>query len=344
MGYTLTQTHYSTGDGIAAHPTLSFSTPQDVYKTMDITDKSRLNALKTFFNDRHVVVAWHNGTADDECRCNGFHTHLIAHCPNKIWHDQQWRTCRSKLAAAGANVRTQGINNLPGIINDLTSKPKVVVGSNNALLCSKLIKYKNSQSLSVTEFNQIFTDDETVPEASAEDGGQSGFMADMLGWQEKSGVSVPEKKLTDSMNIAEYIKSLTSTDTTDAADMTLHNICKNKPGQNPTATATASETKLPETKTVKKIGVLRELLDKYSKYTQQDLLRAIIRLGDCDDIKNYRILKTSPNFNTIWNQVIAEISAEKAEKGSTYLDSLMTYVNQTDQGLTRAETASLFLG
>ena len=95
-----------------------------------------------------------------------------------------------------------------------------------------------------------------------EDGGQSCFMADMLGWKTKSAVSATETKSNDPISIAEYIKSLTSSDAPDASNVTLYNLCKNKQGQEPTATAT--ETKLPETKTVKKMSVLREMIDKYS--------------------------------------------------------------------------------
>ncbi|KAL4217968.1 hypothetical protein ACF0H5_022706 [Mactra antiquata] len=307
---------------------------------MDISEKTPLNAIKQFCNEHPCTIFWHNGTTDDACKVNGFHMHIIVYNKGNLWHDSSWRTCRKKLTNANVTVRVQKVKSLPAILNHLQQSPRILVGCNNVKLCAALIRYKDYKA--DYDIADQFQGDEHVSESAADDNGQSSFLSDMMGWKEQSAVSNDDDNDSDhEISISDYIMNLAQKP--DSPTTSFEDICRDKKPKDPKE-KDESKKMLPATKGLQKMDVLRSLISKYDRHTQHELLTSIIKAGDKDDLTNWRTLKCSPQFVLVWNQVIAEIAAEKVSTGTTYCDTLLTADIDTDESyLTVAETAQLFM-
>lgn len=109
---------------------------------MNDAQKIVANEVKRFLNFRPMTCMWHNGTVDQGCEFHGLHLHVVMQSAYKIIDSSYCKRLKKKLAAYGISVRTQKVNKALAILAHLQKEPRVLVGSNNLILCAKLIQTK----------------------------------------------------------------------------------------------------------------------------------------------------------------------------------------------------------
>lgn len=327
-----TEAMYTSVQGIRHRPTLSWSTPNAIYSNMSVAQRSPLNALKAFLNDHPCMVSWHNGKTDDLCKVNGFHMHVVVQTTTILWHDHAWRAVRQKLQNAGIIVRCQKVRNLPGLLSHLQEKPRFLVGCNNAEMCRVLIADAPS-SLTNQEVINLFVEDNDVCDGRAETG-QVEFFQAMTGWTDRSAVgqsSVPSSN-TAEFNISTFLLGGPSESFKTSSPFG-HIVADKVDGDEPPCAST---------RTSKKVTVCQCLMSKYGTHDPSALLAAILDGEDGDDLQTFRVLRTTPQFNIIWDQAIMEIQAVQRKAGVTYADRLMTGTLPCDLNTMTVSDTSVF--
>lgn len=327
-----TEAMYTSVQGIRHRPTLSWSTPNNIYSNMSVAQRSPLNALKAFLNDHPCMVSWHNGNSDDMCKINGFHMHVVVQKSTLLWHDHAWRAVRQKLQNAGIIVRCQKVNNLPGLLSHLQERPRFLVGCNNAEMCRVLIADTPS-AMSDQELRHVFIEDHDVSDGRAESG-QVEFFQAMTGWTDRSSVgsTLVSPTTTSEFNISSFLLGGPSEPFKTTSPFGKMVADKVDGGEQPCAS----------TRTSKKVTVCQDLMSKYHTHDPSGLLAAILDGEDGDDLQTFRVLRTTPQFTVIWDQAVMEIQAVQRKAGVTYADRLMTATLPCDLNTMTVSDTSLF--
>lgn len=126
-------------NGIRDNPIYHFSTPVHTYNVMNDAQKIVTNEIKRFLNNRPMAAMWHNGNSDKDCQFHGLNLHVVMHSAYKIIDSAPCKRLKKKLAAYGISLRTQNVNKALALLAHLQKEPRVLLGSNNLMLCAKLI-------------------------------------------------------------------------------------------------------------------------------------------------------------------------------------------------------------
>lgn len=335
-GVYATQAMYASAQGIKHRPTLSWSTPNNIYSSMSVVQRSPLNALKGFLNDHPCVVSWHNGKTDDLCRINGFHMHIVVQKGSVLWHDNAWRAIRQKLQNAGITVRCQKVKSLSSVLYHLQEKPRFLAGCNNAGLCKILITGAQ-QSITDQEMSSLFSEDNDMVDGQAEMG-QVDFFQAMTGWTNTSAVgsTSPGTSGSQEFNISNFLMG--------GPSEIAPKFQTNSPFGQIVSDKESNEAVCPSTRTSKKVVVCQGLIAKYGTHDPTGLLDAIMEGEDSDDLETFRVLKCTPQFHIIWDQAVMEIQAIQRKAGVTYVDQLFNATIPGDLNTMPVEdTASFWL-
>lgn len=126
-------------------PALAYSTPMDIYNGMNETEQKANNAVKTLFNGLPSVFIWHNGDEDSRCQFHGLHIHGIVYVPTDttLCQLQIFRKSKLSLKEQGIILRSEVVRNETALMIHLQQQPRVVMGCNNLVLLSKLVKTRS---------------------------------------------------------------------------------------------------------------------------------------------------------------------------------------------------------
>ena len=322
--------------GLLPKPVMVFCTKQEIYKTLSMEQKAPLNAFKSYINEHPTCIAWHNGKVDDACKINGFHLHAVIMCENELCKDNGWRTLRSKLEQYGMVIRTKKVRNLRGLLAHFNEKPRLIGGCNNIFL-AKFAKEGIDRHMKLEE---SLLEDEKMPPLLKEADEVNEFLSHMLGWEDTVNVSPPRNKDPSYMTINDIFFSDTPIESPRHVPQpprrsTFNDIVEDKP---------APSKSLPATKTSEKVGVLKELCKRYNCFDQGQLLTTLMAESD-EDVKQWRILRTSPNFNVIWSTCMEELKSEKIVANKTYGEIFVDTIQkkeETGMTMTVSETAQFW--
>lgn len=314
---------YSGVYGILPKPVMQFATKQIVYKDLSMEKKGPLNAFKSFINEHPTCVAWHNGTIEDACKINGFHLHAVIVCEQELCRFHPWRTVRQKLENFGIVVRTQRIKNLRAIMAHIAERPRLIMGVNNVYL-ARYGKEGIDRKLQMDDPEQ-FVNDDKMP--AMKDALETDFMSDLLGWQQTTAVSDNDDDSDGSIKVEDIFFAATPMPDAPVTGQQPHksrfvDLVANK--------ATEKTKALPATKTSEKVGILKDLCGRYETRDQTELLHKIME-NSTDDLKQWRILRTAPNFNVIWQTTMEEFKGEEIVNKVSYLDQYIEKMNKLDQ-------------
>ena len=297
--------------GILPKPVMTFCTKQEQYKQLAMEMKAPLNAFKTYINEHPSIIAWHNGNVDDKCNINGFHCHAVIICNTELWCDHSWRTLRGKMEAYGIVVRTQTVRNLLGLLAHLHEHPRLIVGCNNVFLA----RYAKEGIDNNIKLQENMEEDEKLPPLMPDKDDTNDFLCNMLKWSDETAVS-PKK------------------DQEELQYMTVIDLVADK-SEKPKG--------LPTTKTSEKVGILKELCQRYNCFDQSKLLTTLMAESE-DDVRQWRILRTSPNFNVIWTTCMEELKSEKVIANKKYGELFIEWAkrNEFEENMSVCETAALW--
>ena len=94
-------------------------------------------------------------------------------------------------------------------------------------------------------------------------------------------------------------------------------------------------------KTATKVDMIKEMVERYNQRSIDDLLKAIMRTGDKQELEAFRTLKLGPNFQQIFCQAISEIDISRKLVGHTFVDTLMNEAEPAkDQRLRKRPSCS----
>ena len=96
-------------------------------------------------------------------------------------------------------------------------------------------------------------------------------------------------------------------------------------------------------KTATKVDMIKEMVERYGQRSIDDLLKAIMRTGDKQELEAFRTLKLGPNFQQIFCQAISEIDISRKLVGHTFVDTLMNEAEPAKDCMETTETAILFV-
>lgn len=239
-----TDYHNST-NGIRDLPVYSFATPADIYSSMTDDQQQACNAIKRFCNKFPTAFIWHNGLADKACQFNGLHIHLIMSTQGRLQELGPFRTMKHILYRYGMHVHQQKVRSLDAILAHLQEKPRELLGANNLILCSRLIKSNKNKILLYADINIDFNIDETDEKKAELDQGNN--MSNLLQYN-------PEQAKTST--IADIIHKLAEQDQMPEGE-TFNAILRNKV---PNVTK-----RLPVSHAASKVDVLKNFIIKYKK-------------------------------------------------------------------------------
>lgn len=100
---------------------------------------------------------------------------------------------------------------------------------------------------------------------------------------------------------------------------------------------------LPMTKPADNVDRIKHLMRKYSKFTDEDLLKEIMKEGDPNDVREIRILCTMHYFQQVLRQAVTEIKLEDELNGLTYIDKFIQECPSPPDVMTVEETAQLYI-
>lgn len=306
-------------DGIIDHPTLQFATPKPIFDNFTEQQKDATNILKSFCNKRPTCYFWHNGTPDDGCQFNGLHIHLIVQNPYPIYMQHTYKVMKKVLLKYGIQVKCQKVKYLEALMNHLQKEPRILLGYNNLGLAARLKKTRGDNpfyaGLDITDFDE----DEEVQQKNRDDGGA--FMTGILKYKKER--TIP--------SMSQVINQLSQADNMDRADSGVESIKLGDGSQKP----------LAMTKQAHNVDRLKELMRKYNKYTDEELMRAVVTSRDTTDLMTMRILSTMSYYKTTLSQAVTEIRLENEVMGVTYIDKFIRECPSPTDTLNVEQTAEL---
>lgn len=166
-----------------------------------------------------------------------------------------------------------------------------------------------------------FEDDEEVQQKSKDDGGD--FMTGMLKWKKER--TIP--------SMSQVINQMSLSENLDKADPGYQNLKFGDGFQKP----------LQVTKQAQNVDCLKDMMRKYNKYTDEDLMKAVMMERDQADLLTMRILSTMNYYRTILQQAVIEIRLENEVNGVTYVDKFLRECPSPVDTLNVDQTAELHL-
>lgn len=100
---------------------------------------------------------------------------------------------------------------------------------------------------------------------------------------------------------------------------------------------------LKETHMAKKVELVKNLMRKYNRINEEELLNEVMRHEDPQDLLNYHVLFTGPYIRTIQAQAISEMWIENNLIGYSYIDKFIDECPSPIDVLSVEETAQLHL-
>lgn len=304
-------------DGIINHLSLCLSTPRDIFDTMNDQQKDVVNMIKTFVNRRPCAFFWHNGHADSGCELNGLHIHMVVESQYPVYQQHLYKAMKRVLTKYGIQVKSQKVRHLEALLHHLQKPPGITLSCNNLNLCARLKKTRKDNpfyaGLDMPDFQQ--GDGEVVQQTS--DGGN--FMNDMLQWKREP----PAPSMTNTIDEMARMKDMDNLEAPSAFHVVKKPLSMTKPAEN--------------------VDRLKTLMRKYNKFTDEDLLKEIMKEGNPTDILDMRVMNTMHYFDEVLRQAVTGIRLEDELNGLTYIDKFVQECPSLPAVLTVEETAQLHL-
>lgn len=296
-------------------PVLSYSTPIDVYNSLNENEQKCNNAIKNLFNTLPSVFIWHNGNEDSKCMFHGLHIHGIVYVPtdSTLSQLQVFRKARLSLKDSGLILRSEAVRNETAILIHLQQIPRVVMGCNNVVLLGKLVKTRGMEN-TLDEFEM---EDDTPSTYNAV---TSDFMSKILNYV------APEDK---DNSMQQMITKLTHD------NMTFKDVLRDKPDA-------MGDRKIPTTKTANKVDIVMRYMGKYGTTNMDSIVKSIIDLGYTDELNEIRSLMLVNNFTAIKNQAILELDIVNKLNGGDYCRKLVEDCPIIEGSMSIDQTAMTF--
>lgn len=147
FGKYATSENFTDHEGIAGYPSLSLSSPRNIFESMNEEQKDVANAIKTFCNKRPCALFWHHGGDDSQCIFHGLHIHIVAYSETKLCDVYAYKVLKKVCQKYQLDLKCQKIKHLEALLHHLQEEPRFLLSCNNLSLCARLKKNKRPQSL-----------------------------------------------------------------------------------------------------------------------------------------------------------------------------------------------------
>lgn len=302
-------------EGIELHPTHSFETPENHYENLTSEGQDVVSAIKYFCNNFPCAFVWHDGLTDDPiCKFEGLHIHIICLSSEPLGLVTLFkRNVKKRLQKYGIEMKYQKIKELNNLIQYLQTPPRFLLGCNNKKLCEEFHNNRPTNTQSRQE------DDSTTEEEKENEQEEPHPEEQLIRWI--------QKKLKTPKNPPVI--------TTNFSNMDI-------PGS--TKIIDSSADTITMSKSVPKIDILKALMEKYQKFTEEDLYKKIYQGKEEQDINLIRNLTMTSYTKDIFKNAIRELEMDgETSSDGNFVDTLIQNKPTLENSFSTTETADLFL-